>query len=441
LGLTAAEEPKKLGESIHIVETDRTFLDGSRIVAHLAALLDSTQFKNAPRLCEFLRFIITETLAGRSNQLKEYSIGVEVFGRRADFNPRDDSIVRVEAVKLRARLAAYYSTHTTGSITIHVPKGGYVPEFRDLRQNVPGSSKAGVIGDLCAAADLALWRRTLDGVRLARRHLSRVIELEPLDARGHLGLAETCRAALDLDLEHPATIIPTFERELTESLRLSPSSSDAHVLRSNFICATAGVGRLGIDAITRALRLDDCNARAHFWRAAVLSAQGHHVEATAEVREAIRLEPRSALFHAYVGRVLYYGGRYDEAVEKLIEVSGLDPALVVARVWLALALVELGRCEEAIATASAAVELADNAVSRCCLTYVLARARYRRDAARSLAVLVQPVRNAYVSPVWVAAICSALNAPRDAIKQLDLAVNERAYAVIWQPVDPRFEGL
>jgi len=59
-------------------------------------------------LSRFLRFIVEETIAGHASQLKEYTIGTDVYGRGQDFDPRLDGTVRVEAHKLRTRLEQYY---------------------------------------------------------------------------------------------------------------------------------------------------------------------------------------------------------------------------------------------------------------------------------------------------------------------------------------------
>ena len=74
------------------------------IRGHLSVLLSSTAFAQADRLKRFLRYVVEETVAGRGEGLKEYSIGVEVFDREASFDPRTDPIVRVQARRLRARL-------------------------------------------------------------------------------------------------------------------------------------------------------------------------------------------------------------------------------------------------------------------------------------------------------------------------------------------------
>ena len=71
-----------------------------RIITALERILSSEQFSSSSRLSRFLRFVVTETLAGREGTLKEYAIGVSVYDRGQDFEPKSDSIVRVDALKL-----------------------------------------------------------------------------------------------------------------------------------------------------------------------------------------------------------------------------------------------------------------------------------------------------------------------------------------------------
>ena len=96
----------------------------------LRKLSSSPRFASSERLCRFLRFTVEETLAGKTGQLKETIVGTEVFGRKPDYDPRLDAVVRIEAVKLRARLKEYYDNEgRNDSVRIDLPKGGYVPVF------------------------------------------------------------------------------------------------------------------------------------------------------------------------------------------------------------------------------------------------------------------------------------------------------------------------
>jgi serine/threonine-protein kinase len=113
----------------------------------LERLLASPQFAGSPRARRFLQFVVQAALGGRADGLKEYLVGVEVFDRATSFDPRIDTIVRVEAVKLRKRVQEYYrGPGRKDPVVIDLPKGGYVPQFRRrasrspaLRQSRPSS--------------------------------------------------------------------------------------------------------------------------------------------------------------------------------------------------------------------------------------------------------------------------------------------------------------
>jgi TolB-like protein/Flp pilus assembly protein TadD len=97
----------------------------------LDRILASPTFQQVDRLKRFLSFVVLETVAGRGDQLKEYVVGVQVFGKDDSFDPRTDPIVRVQARRLRARLARYYREEGQSDATvIELPKGGYLPVFR-----------------------------------------------------------------------------------------------------------------------------------------------------------------------------------------------------------------------------------------------------------------------------------------------------------------------
>jgi TolB-like protein/tetratricopeptide (TPR) repeat protein len=87
-------------------------------------------FFRSERLWRFLRFVVDRTLSGRGDELKGYLIGVEIYDKGPDFDPRLDSAVRVDARRLRAKLTEYYAgPGADRPIRIVLPKGGYQPEF------------------------------------------------------------------------------------------------------------------------------------------------------------------------------------------------------------------------------------------------------------------------------------------------------------------------
>jgi hypothetical protein len=96
----------------------------------LERVLRSEAFVRAPGLANFLTYISEKYFQGQADQIKEYSIAVEAFGRPPDFNQKQDSVVRVEAHRLRKRLREYYETDGADHpIQIAIPPGQYVPQF------------------------------------------------------------------------------------------------------------------------------------------------------------------------------------------------------------------------------------------------------------------------------------------------------------------------
>jgi hypothetical protein len=98
--------------------------------AELKAVLESKLFTRAPTLAHLLSYLCEKTFSGESSQIKEYSVGVDVFHRGPDFDQESDSIVRVQANRLRKRLAEFYSSEgAIHPVRITIPIGQYVPTF------------------------------------------------------------------------------------------------------------------------------------------------------------------------------------------------------------------------------------------------------------------------------------------------------------------------
>jgi tetratricopeptide (TPR) repeat protein len=115
------------------LEEITTVLNGvpaAEIRSQLDLILRSRAFIQSHRIRRFLQFVVEESLLGQPHRLKEYLIGLEVFDRREAFDPRVDSIVRVEARRLRYKLDEYYRTEgREDGIRIVLRKGSYVPIF------------------------------------------------------------------------------------------------------------------------------------------------------------------------------------------------------------------------------------------------------------------------------------------------------------------------
>ncbi len=98
------------------------------VQAELDRILASPGFRFSERLSRFLKFAIEQRLAGNAGQLKESVLAVEIFDRQATYDSRVDSVVRVEARRLREKLDKYYRTEgVNDTVIINLPKGTYVP--------------------------------------------------------------------------------------------------------------------------------------------------------------------------------------------------------------------------------------------------------------------------------------------------------------------------
>ena len=113
------------------------------ILAQLERLLANTHFSHSRRFPAFLRYIVRATLSGQADMLKERTIGVEIFGKKADYDTALDPIVRVTAGEVRKRIAQYYQEpgHDR-EIRLSLPPGSYVPQF-----HYPGTGAATTEGD------------------------------------------------------------------------------------------------------------------------------------------------------------------------------------------------------------------------------------------------------------------------------------------------------
>jgi len=127
----------------HRTDETATVLNGvpsNEIRAELDLILRSRAFIQSHRIRRFLQFVVEESLLGQPHRLKEYLIGLEVFDRREAFDPRVDSIVRVEARRLRYKLEEYYRLEgREDPVRIVLRKGSYVPIF-EYRNSGNGAS-------------------------------------------------------------------------------------------------------------------------------------------------------------------------------------------------------------------------------------------------------------------------------------------------------------
>lgn len=122
----------------------------------LEKVLLSQPLVNSPNLRAFLRFIVEKTLAGEAPDIKGYTVATQVLGRKPDFDPSLDPIVRIMAGRLRRALQEYYQgPGEVDPVVIEVPRGSYVPEFR---QSAPSEAGRPALGETLPEPLLTLPR-------------------------------------------------------------------------------------------------------------------------------------------------------------------------------------------------------------------------------------------------------------------------------------------
>jgi hypothetical protein len=140
----------------------------------LARLLSNPFFSHSKRFPTFLRFVVEQTLAGDAENIKERTLGIEIFGRDAEYDTASDPIVRVTAAEIRKRVAQYYQDPAhEHELRITLPSGSYVPQFHRPKA---GNDPAWKELDLAAAEEIA-QASVAPHPALARRHSALVLAI------------------------------------------------------------------------------------------------------------------------------------------------------------------------------------------------------------------------------------------------------------------------
>src|SRR5579864_4974603 len=228
----------------------------------LDRVIASPTFQQVDRLKRFLSFVVQESVEGRSDQLKEYVIGVQVFGKEESFDPRTDPIVRVQARRLRARLERYdHEEGQNDELVIELPKGGYAPVFRPRDPRVAP-------------------KRSI-GAALASRNTVAVLPFA--DHSAGADLAYFCHG-LRQEIIHSLAKFPTL-RVLAWSDTLAKSSDAAMII-------TGSVRRSG-DTARVAIQLVDGGSGCYLWSESINANMSDVLSAQEEVSRTVvtRLQP------------------------------------------------------------------------------------------------------------------------------------------------------
>ena len=115
--------------------------DSAQLFQQIERLTKSHSLRGSESLCKLLEYVARQSLEHPDAPLKEYQIATEVYGRQANFDPQSDSTIRVQAGRLRLKLAEYYASEGANDpIVVRIPKGSYHLVFE--AKQVPSTQEA-----------------------------------------------------------------------------------------------------------------------------------------------------------------------------------------------------------------------------------------------------------------------------------------------------------
>lgn len=316
----------------------------------LERITGSRSFEQSRRHQRFLRHLVVQTMAGNTGALKEPLLAHDVFERRLDaFDPARDTIVRVEARRLRQRLERYYGGEgSNAALEIHLPVGSYVPMLR-RRMHV----------DTRAAATRHAKDLAERGDHFLRQPLSRAT------------LAEA-RDRFDAALRESPDYVPALVGlgrawyNIAAGWHDEPRPAAEHAM----------------DALRRALDLDPGHAVAH----ALLGATVHQFEydwpaARTSLRRAVALAPEQAFVHSAYGCNLLVRHELAAAEHELTLARRLDPQYVNARIHMVNLRIAQGHLDHAQAELDAMIDIAPDSMPACAAAGLVAMLRGDAPAA------------------------------------------------------------
>jgi TolB-like protein/Flp pilus assembly protein TadD len=279
-------------------------------------------------------------------------------------------------------------------------------------------------------------------IRKGIEFLQRAIDLDPGYALAYAGLAAANRA-LAMNADVPAkNCLPQAKAAAMKAIELDDSVAEAHSALSFGLIWYDWDWANAEKEAKRALALDPNSAMSHFAYAHILSDQGRHQEAIAEIARARELDPVFLLIRALEGMMLHHAGRNEEALTQLRKVLELDPNFWATHLFLGKVYTQQRKYTEALAEFTKARELSHgNSESIGSIGYVEALAGHK-DKARDILVELKALSNQrYIPSSNVALVYKGLDDQNEALSFLNKACDERDPRVTLLKADPRWDSM
>lgn len=369
-------------------------------------ILSDERFRSARRASQFLQWIVDKSLAGDTAEIKESIVAMEVYDRPPGYDPKSDSIVRVEAARLREKLARYYETAgRQDPIRISIPKGGYVPLFEAQRAGQAQTAQRpwrGLFAILITLAALSAWllsnaaARPPEEAQDAWREAVSLIAQDPLTTAAESGLPVSLERAIER-LEFAVARAPAFAPAWSA---LAESYDYAASFRGRDLTSDANRARM---AASRAITLDPGWAHGHATLAAILADLFFDFAAAErEYQRAIELDASDAQARCGYADLLRITGRAQKAAQLLAAWRRNLPVSAALAAKHAEVLADLGDFDAAEAAAQESLRFRRNdRRARLALGFVQEkRGRFVAAAAEYESVLRQDPQDRRALPAY-----------------------------------------
>jgi TolB-like protein/Flp pilus assembly protein TadD len=287
------------------------------------------------------------------------------------------------------------------------------------------------------------WSRlTPTEIRKGIGFFQQAIDLDPNYALAYVGLAVADRS-LAINADVPSKdCLPEAKAAALKAIELDDSLAEAHSSLSFALIWYDWDWAAGEKEARRAINLDPNSAMAHFAYAHVLSDQGYHREAIAEIARARELEPVFLLLPALEGMFLHHAGRNDEALARLQKAVELDPNFWVTHLVLGKVYTQQRKYSEAIAEFTKAKELSHgNSEAIGSIGYIAGLTGDRATAQAVLDELKVRLVQSYIPPCNIALVYNGLGDQIEALRWLQKALDERDVRLTLLKVDPRWDSF
>ena len=454
------------------------------VIAQLERMLSRPPLVSSPSLSRLLRYLVEETLAGRAAEINEYALGIRIFHRNPDFNPRVDPIVRVQTHYLRAKLGQYYAgAGAQDPILIELPPRTYVPR---LPQPEPAaeppaaeaaplpepeqpaveapqtSRRAAVVGmvvvavaafgflgyswnavsahhdpdtaaqDLYARGRYLLDRQTESALRQSVDCFRQATVKDPRFAAAYAGLADALDTLVQYGYMPPREGMEEARLAAQHALSIDPHLAEGYVALAAISEAYDWDFKKAEIEYRRALQLNPELPAAHLWYGMFLRDQNRIKEAMPELRRAEQMEPTSVMASINLAYAMHIAGDTAAAVEMAQRAQELNPELPIADVLLAniyRSHSEIGDVESTLARARDLSEGNPHALSALACLY--ARLGRREEGVSVLQEMEQLARERYVSPFDLGNVALSLGDEDRAASWLEQAYQERSTGMVF----------